>query len=238
MFKWLHHLKKPTASKQKLHAKNSETLIRVELSDFAPSITAFLGLNALAQLTIFEAATQGVVSAPSLQAKEALADIAAVALQKHDRFSREIRRRELEPHLVMQPYADVVGRFQSRLAVNDWHQHVLAVWLVGGIFEGFFRQLAKGVKDSYRKEAIVVLEEDSGRAALQELLSYEIANDPTLADKLALWGRRLVGDTLLLAQGILSLSEHREFNADLMEPVFTDLTSEHMRRMDSLGLTA
>ncbi len=213
-------------------------MIRVELSDFSPSITAFLGLNALTQLTIFEAATHGVATAPTLQAKEALAEIAAVALQKHKRFVTEIRRRGHEPHLVMSPYTIIVDNFRRRLAVDDWHQHVLGLWLVSSIFEGFFIKLASGVRDSYKKDAVLILTEDSGRSGLQELLHKEIVGNPSLADRLALWGRRLVGDTLLLAQEILKLSEHREFNEEYMEPVFTDLTSEHMRRMDSLGLTA
>ena len=75
-------------------------------------------------------------------------------------------------------------------------------------------------------------------AALRELLAAEIATDPKLANRLALWGRRLVGDTLLVSRAVLGLSEHREFIASEVEPVFTELIADHIRRMDRLGLTA
>ncbi len=217
---------------------STEPVVRVEVAEFAPGIIPYLGVVAIAQLALYEAATQAVLGASKLEAKEALAEIAADALAKHQAFVTELSRRGEEPHQVMRPFTNTVNRFRARLAVPDWHQHVLSVWLVGGLFDGFFASLAEGLNDNYRKEAIRVLHDETGRGRLQQLLGQEIAADPRLSDRLALWGRRLVGDTLLLASEVLTLSERREFDPAGMEPIFTEITAEHMRRMDSLGLTA
>jgi len=74
---------------------------------------------------------------------------------------------------------------------------------------------------------------------LESELSAAIEADPTLADRLALWGRALVGDTLLIARSALRASEAPgTAGADEVEPVFTELIADHTRRMDALGLTA
>ena len=52
-----------------------------------------------------------------------------------------------------------------------------------------------------------------------------------------MWGRRLVGDTMLVARSSLSIGGELP-GEERIEPVFTELISAHTRRMDALGLTA
>ena len=74
-------------------------------------------------------------------------------------------------------------------------------------------------------------------SAIVAELSAAIDDDPQLASRLALWGRRLVGDTLLVARAAISAS-HESADDERLEPVFTELVAAHTRRMDALGLTA
>ncbi|MBB4070737.1 hypothetical protein EII31_00575 [Leucobacter sp. OH2974_COT-288] len=238
MFSWLSRFKKPTASVAEMLGKADEKVIRVEVKEFAPGIVPFLSLNALTELYLYEAATQAVLGAESLAAKSALADIAGASLAKHKRFAAELKRRGHQVDIEMNHYMPRFAQYTDRIQVDDWHQHVLTVLLVGGMLEDFMASLASGLKDSFRKEAAEILSDHSSQQDLHVLLAAEIMADPRVADKLALWGRRLVGDTLLLAQDILKLSENRQFVWEEMEPIFTEITSDHMRRMDSLGLTA
>ncbi|MDR6201192.1 hypothetical protein QE374_003101 [Microbacterium sp. SORGH_AS428] len=55
---------------------------------------------------------------------------------------------------------------------------------------------------------------------------------------LALWGRRLVGDTLLIARAALTGTENPTAMQETVEPVFTELMAAHARRMESLGLSS
>ncbi|XPP25566.1 MAG: ferritin-like fold-containing protein [Leucobacter sp.] len=239
MFEWMKKLRKQKAPTRKLgsRAAGDET-VRVELAEFAPGIMPFLGLTAYLQLELYEASARAVAGAPTLQAKDVLARVAGVTLSKHQRLTDEVRRRGHEPHLLMTPFTPVIDRYIERIEVPDWHQHVLSIYLVGGLFDGFFASLAGGLKDGYRSEAIAILTDNAGREEVRELLAGEIAADPALANRLALWGRRLVGDTLLVSRHVLSLSEGRSFVASEVEPVFTELIADHIRRMDGLGLTA
>ncbi|KAM9864025.1 ferritin-like fold-containing protein [Leucobacter sp. BZR 635] len=239
VFDWIRRLRKKQApSKASLsHASDSETE-RVDLAEFAPGIMPFLGLTAYLQLELYEAATRGVSGAATLEAKETLARVAGETLSKQQRLADEIRRRGAEPHEVMRPFTKVINDYVERIETEDWHQHVLSLYLVGGLFDDFFASLATGLKDSYRTDVIAVLKGGEGRAALKGLLEQALEDDPKLSSWLALWGRRLVGDTLLVSRAVLNLSEKREFVESEVEPVFTELIADHIRRMDGLGLTA
>jgi len=239
VFEWIRGLRKKNAPVHKIRSRSDGLdAERVELAEFAPGILPFLGLTAYLQLELYEAATRAVSGAPTLQAKDVLARVAGQTLSKHQRLTAEIRRRGEEPHLVMAPYEHVIEHYVARIDTPDWHQHVLSLYLVGGLFDDFFASLADGLKDGYRGEAIAILSDDEGRADLKALLEAALARDEKLGSWLALWGRRLVGDTLLVSRAVLSLSERRAFDASEVEPVFTELIADHIRRMDGLGLTA
>lgn len=239
MFEWIRGLRKKQAPSRRLRARgDANDAERVVLSEFAPGIMPFLGLTAYLQLELYEAATRALSGAPTLEAKDVLAHVAGETLSKHQRLTGEIRRRGHEPHTVMEPFTAVINTYVERIDTEDWHQHVLSLYLVGGLFDGFFSNLAEGMKDGYRNDAIALLGENHGRQALHELLERELADNSKLSSWLALWGRRLVGDTLLVSRAVLALSEHREFVESEVEPVFTELIADHIRRMDGLGLTA
>lgn len=239
MFEWIRGLRRQSAPARKLGSRgHSGDAERVELAEFAPPILPFLGLTAYLQLELYEAATRGVSGAPTLEAKNVLAHVAGQTLAKHQRLTQEIESRGHKPHEVMAPFAHVIDSYVERIDAVDWHQHVLSLYLVGGLFDDFFASLAHGLKDSFRNEAISILQNDSGRPEVKALLEAELAADPALGSWLALWGRRLVGDTLLTARAVLTLSDNREFDASEVEPVFTELIADHIRRMDALGLTA
>lgn len=239
MFEWIKGLRKATAPVRKVRSREEGVdAERVELAEFAPGILPFLGLTAYLQLELYEAATRGVSGSATLQAKDVLARVAGQTLSKHQRLTAELRKRGKEPHVVMAPFARVIDAYVERIETSDWHQHVLSLYLVGGLFDDFFATLAGGLRDGYRAEAISILRDDSGRDELKALLEEALAADDALSSWLALWGRRLVGDTLLVSRDVLLLSENRPFVASEVEPVFTELIADHIRRMDGLGLTA
>ena len=78
----------------------------------------------------------------------------------------------------------------------------------------------------------------AGAALLAGLIRDAIDANPRLASRLAMWGRRLLGDTMLVARASLATSANHDTDEARIEPVFTELIAAHTRRMDGLGLTA
>ena len=138
----------------------------------------------------------------------------------------------------MQPFTPMIDEYIERIEPSDWVELVLNVYLVAGLFDAFFSELAAGVRDAYASEAQAVLMSTTGREGVAELLAEQIAADSEVGDRLALWGRRIVGDSLLVARSALILSENKARDEEQIEPVFSELIATHIRRMDNLGLTA
>jgi tRNA-(MS[2]IO[6]A)-hydroxylase (MiaE)-like len=224
-------------------ASKEQRVDRVNLGDLRPDPFALLGQTAYLELSLFEAATSVAGRASDLEARETLTRVAGVVLQQHHDLVDLLTQRGLDAAASMKPYATEVERYRRRLGDSSWHESVLTLHLTAGLLDDFFARLAQGLPDDLGDRVGAVLSVDIGHEALTGMLKTAIAADPRLSSKLALWGRRVVGDTLLVAR--IALAEARTADgaptttdAVRVEPILTDLIAAHTRRMDSLGLTA
>jgi hypothetical protein len=203
-----------------------------------PDLTTFLGKSAYLQLAIFENLSRVVRSAPSTEAKSTLSSVAGLALTKHRELVAEIERHGADAAATMQPFVAEIDNFQRVTEGNDWFESVTSCYLTAGFLDDFLVRLATGLPGAVGDRVTAVLEEDSGEAVIVAELLAAIEKNPRLAARLAMWGRRLVGDTMLLARWTLRPSDNRDSDEARIEPVFTELIAAHTRRMDALGLTA
>jgi hypothetical protein len=212
---------------------------RVELGDFTPDLDVYLGLVAYLQLALFESLGRASSITPSTRAKALTGVVATSTLERHKALLAEIQRQGGDAADVMQPHAALIDDFQSRTGAGDWHESMLATYVAAGLLNDVFIRLAAGLPGDYRDRVVAALERgaESDEKELVAELSLAIGADPKLASRLALWGRRLVGDTLLVARAAISAS-HQSADDERLEPVFTELIAAHTRRMDALGLTA
>ena len=138
----------------------------------------------------------------------------------------------------MAPFAPATDRFRQASAGADWYELLLGIHVTAGMLDGYFSRLAEGLPVELGSRVRAILDEEGATVVLEAELRAAIADDPALADRLALWGRSRVGDTLLIARSALRASERPDRTGQQVEPVFTELIADHTRRMDALGLTA
>ena len=134
--------------------------------------------------------------------------------------------------------APATDRFRQASAGADWYELLLGIHVTAGMLDGYFSRLAEGLPVELGSRVRAILDEEGAAVVLESELRAAIAADPALADRLALWGRSRVGDTLLIARSALRASERPDRTGQQVEPVFTELIADHTRRMDALGLTA
>jgi len=216
----------------------SQPTEKVDISSLAPDVLHFLGQVAYRELSEFEKLALAVATAPDLAAKEGLSAAAGRALGKHHSLIAEIRRRGHEPSDEMAPFVDGLDEFRRKTTGVDWYELLLSCYLVGGLLDDFFIRLSDGLPRDIGVRAARLLGEDSGTEALVSALQTAIKNDQALGSRLAMWGRRLVGDTLLVARSAMPDADSGGGTEARIEPVFTELIAAHTRRMDGLGLTA
>ena len=218
--------------------REQASAVRVDLHEVAPDLLPYLGQVAYLQLQAFETLSRVVQQVPSLASKEAVALAAGAALSRHQAVLAEIRRHDAEPAEVMGPFAEAIDGFQAITIGRDWQETLLGIYVTDGLLSDFFMRLAQGLPGDVGTRAATMLGTQTGTDQLAGILAQEIADDATLGSRLAMWGRRLVGDTLLVARSALKLSGNHRSDESRIDPVFTEIIGAHTRRMDALGLTA
>ena len=230
--------RRPTVELPRLNQRTPPATVRVDLHEVMPDLLPYLGQAAYLQLEQFQTLSRVAADTDALAAKEVVSVAAGLAISKHQGIVAEIRRRGDEPAEAMRPFAEEIEGFRALLVGSDWRETLLAALMSGGLLDDFFIRLAGGLPGDVGPRIQQLLGADSGQEALLEVLRDEIAADPQLGSRLAMWGRRLVGDTLLVARSALHLSGNRAADEERIEPIFTELIAAHTRRMDALGLTA
>ncbi|MFF1574515.1 ferritin-like fold-containing protein [Leifsonia sp. NPDC058292] len=235
---WLSR-RRPPVELPRLRPRESATqATRIDLHEVMPDLLPYLGQAAYLQLEAFQTLSRVVGQVDDLAAKESVAAAAGAALSKHQGIVAEIRRRGDDPAEVMQEFADEIDGFTALTTGADWQETLLAVQVTNGLLDDFFIRLAVGLPGDVGPRMAHLLGSDGGQDGVMEVLRNAIGADPRLASRLALWGRRLVGDTLLVARSALHLSGNTATDEERIEPIFTELIAAHTRRMDALGLTA
>lgn len=213
--------------------------VTADLAEIAPELRQFLGQTACVQLSSFERLSGLVAGVPGFTAKEAIGRSAARAFTRHQGLVTELKRLGADPEREMTPYVASLEHFATITAGHEWPERVLGAHICGGLLDDFFAALAPGVQADGIKDlpALFAVDPADGRA-LEMLLKEPLAGNPQLASQLAMWGRRLVGDTLLVARSALKLTGDAEADDPHTEPLFAEVIAAHTRRMDALGLTA
>ena len=211
---------------------------RVDLAELTPELLPYLGQAAYVQLALFETLSHAVSVAPTADSKVAVSRVAALALAKHHGLAAEIKRLGQEPGSAMAPFAARIDAYARTTLGADWYEMLVTAYLTAGLLGDFQLQLAAGLSADARIRVVPLLSGDDGHALLVNELRSAIDANPRLAPRLAMWGRRLVGDTLLIARSSLANVSHSRDHEARLEPAFTELIASHTRRMDVLGLTA
>ncbi|WP_141879634.1 ferritin-like fold-containing protein [Homoserinimonas aerilata] len=217
---------------------SGRTVNKVSVAELTPDLPRYLGQAAYLQLSNFETITGAIASAPSTAAKVALSSVAKISQAKLDGLLAEITRGGDTPSELMEYFAAPIDRFRAETRGADWYETVVTAYITAGMLTDFFASLAEGLHDGPRERITTLLIQNDPAPLLVELLRSEIDAQPLIASRLALWGRRLVGDTLLVARSALAAPGGRAPDEARLEPVFTELIAAHTRRMDALGLTA
>ncbi|GAB3408966.1 hypothetical protein GCM10027515_26940 [Schumannella luteola] len=215
----------------------STVTARVELADLTPGIDAYLGRAAYLQLALFEDVSRAISAAPSTVAKTSLARVAAPHLDAHRGLVAELVARGVDPAEAMEPYRLDIDDFQRRTLGQDWFETLATCYVTAGFLTDFFLSLAAGLPAELRGRVESLLDVEAGEDVLIDELRAGIDANPRLGSRLAMRGRRLVGDTMLVARSALGVGAEGP-GEERIEPVFTELVAAHTRRMDALGLTA
>ncbi len=217
-----------------------------------------LALVAHLQHVAFGRLAEDAREAPQIAQQLELSRLAAAAVHRRDRVLTRVTELGGDAEECVGTFAALLDDFDSRTQPSTWWERLLRSYVAEGVSDDFCRIAAGAVDETSRVLLLEVLDD----AAHAELAVAELetagAQDEVLVSRLALWGRRLVGEALGVVQQALAghpalvrLVSRRPAaveggvtaattsgTEDAGPKLFGELTAEHTRRMSRLGLTA
>lgn len=214
----------------------------------APSAQAvgdFIGLLGYSALGSFALLSQDAAYAPELRERLVLSRMAARELGEIDVIENLVAEHGSDLDAVMASFRDIMNDFLVRAQPRDWWERLIRSYVGHNLLQDLVEDLSRGLPASVADSVAPCLARSGHDDYVVGLLQPVLDAEPQLAARLALWGRRVVGEALTLVARLFA--DH----PDLAELLPADgeargrvasltgrLQAGHARRLGRLGLTS
>ena len=223
--------------------------VSVAFSDpmYRAAVVDLLGAIAYGEMSAFERLAEDAKMAPTLEDKAALAGMASNEFGHFKSLRDRLQELGSDPFSAMDPFRDPFEEFHARTAPSDWLEGLIKAYVGDGLAADFYREIAAFVDTDTRALIIESLKNAGQSEFVVDRVCKAIKADPRVGGRLALWGRRLMGEALSQAQRVAA--ERDALSALLSGGVdrpgmdlaaigrmFARLAENHAQRMAQLGL--
>ncbi len=207
------------------------------------ALVDLLGALAYGELSAFDRLGVDARLAPSLAGRAALSHMAVQEFGHFRLITDRLTALGADPYQAMAPFVDALDRFHDLTTPSTWLEGLVKAYVGDGLAADFYREVGEFVDPATRSLIAEVLS-DTGSAefAVREVRAA-IEATPSIRGRLALWGRRLVGEALSQTQHVLAERDSlvgllMSGSGDLagMSALLTRITDQHSVRMADLGL--
>jgi hypothetical protein len=216
---------------------------------YRTGVVELLGVLAYGEISACERLAEDARMAPDLRVK---VEIAAMAVAEFGHF--ELLRDRLvelgeDPFDAMAPFRDTFERFHRQTSPSDWLEGLVKAYVGDGLASDFYREVATYLDPSTRELVLDTMSGTGHSEFVVDQVRAAIEADPRVGGRLALWGRRLMGEALSQAQMVVAerdaLStvlvggiDRPGMDLAAIGRMFTRITEAHAARMETLGLAA
>jgi hypothetical protein len=216
---------------------------------YRAAVLDLLGALAYGELSAFERLADDAKLAPSLSDKAALARMASAEFQHYQQLHDRLAEIGADPTEAMTPFVEPLESFHRVTRPSDWLEGLVKAYVGDSIATDFYREVAVRLDDDTRDLVLRVMG-DTGHAQFAvDKVREAIEQDPRVGGRLALWGRRLMGEALSQAQHVVAERDAlsnllvggaavRGFDLVEVGKMFTRITEAHTKRMSALGLSS
>lgn len=212
-------------------------------------VVDLLGMLAYGELRAFERLAEDAGKATDLEAELAMVRLAATQIDDYRRIEGRLVDLGSDALEAMTPFRAAIDGYHAHTTPRSWLEGLVKAYVGDGLAADFASEVARFC-DADTRELVEAVTDD---AALTDFIPPTVRRaieaDPTVGGRLALWGRRLVGEAMSQAQRVatdrpeltdLIAGTAGDPNRDLaaISKMFSRLVQRHSQRMAALGLSA
>lgn len=208
-----------------------------------------LGILAYGELTAFERLAEDGASAPTLADKVHMATLASQQIAHFGRVRDRLADLGVDVMVAMRPFHAPFNQFHEYTKPKDWLEGLVKAYVGDGFANDFYREVAAFVDPETRALVYDVLADQRHADYVVDKVRAAISLDRKVAGRLALWGRRLVGEALSQAQRVAAerdamtalltgTVDRPGMDLAALSQMFSKLIETHTQRMAKLGLQA
>lgn len=214
---------------------------------YREAVVDLLAAVGYGEISAFERLAEDAKLAPTLEDMHALALFASQQIAKVDPIRERLASLGVDPFDAMESFRDGFDAFHAHTAPSDWWEGLVKAYVGDGLAHDFYREIAAVLDPDTRDLVLSTLEDADHADFVVDRVRAGIAADPRLGGRLALWGRRIMGEALTQAQRVAAdrdaLSALLAGGIDMpgldlaaVGRMFARLTERHVERMNGLGL--
>ena len=227
----------------------ASTPVAFEDPQYREAVIDLLGVIAYGEISAFERLAEDAKLAPTLEDKVAIVSMATAEFAHVARLNERLTELGADPFEAMAPFREPLDRFHEYTAPDDWYEGLIKAYVGDGLANDFYREIAAYLDPGTRDLVLASLEDSGHSAFVVDRVRKAIAADHRLGGRLALWGRRLMGEALTQAQRVTADRDaltallaggvdRPGLDLAAIGRMFTRITERHAERMAQLGLSS
>jgi tRNA isopentenyl-2-thiomethyl-A-37 hydroxylase MiaE len=209
-----------------------------------PAVNELFALLAYAEIAAFYRLTDEARMAPDLRGRISMASIAAAEMGHYELLRDALERRGVDAVSAMSKYVSALENYHRLTTPSTWLEALVKTYVADALASELYLEIAGGLPD----ECVDVVREALSETGHSQFVVAQVRAAVTTSSKqrsrLALWARRLFGETITQAQYLLA--DHDElvdlvvFGTEGLAQLggfFDRLQETHDKRMEELGLS-
>lgn len=218
-------------------------------STYDEGIRELLGILCYGEIAACERLNEDALMAPDLGTKVEIMAMSAAEWDHFEKLHERLAGMVDDTYPFIEQFAPIFDRFHAQTKPSDWLEGLVKAYVGDGLAADFYREIAAYLDADTRALVVDTLSGTGHSEFVVAAVRGAIEDDPRLGGRLALWGRRLMGEALSQAQMVVAerdaLSavivggvDHPGLDLAGIGRMFTRITESHAERMAKLGLAA